>query len=186
MVAGRNTQVACCALLLFGCTATLPPSAALPRPAEWEAIGAAMQSWRAAALPWSDTCDQQLPRIRVVVSEPTEFTHLCGRRPVHAGGKLYACNTEQYERTFPLFLLDGDRVPLLVISRLQPENHRRRLVVHEALHWLERCSDKGIDFDHADPRVWEDVRMMAHRLLDGDRRYRLAGLHDLDLRLAHR
>ena len=86
----------------------------------------------------------------MVVSQPREFTELCGRAPLHAGGRLYACNTEQYEQAFPLWVVDNARVPLLVISELQPEAHRRLLVVHETMHWLERCSGKGIDFDHAD------------------------------------
>jgi hypothetical protein len=37
------------------------------------------------------------------------------------------------------------------------------LVVHETKHWLERCSGKGIDFEHEDPRVWQDARMVAQR-----------------------
>jgi hypothetical protein len=91
----------------------------------------------------------------------------CGRpaaeRPLHAGGKLYACNTEQYEHAFPFWVVRDSRVPLLVISQLQPEDHRRLLVVHETMHWLERCSGKGIDFDHADPRVWQEARQVAQR-----------------------
>jgi hypothetical protein len=37
------------------------------------------------------------------------------------------------------------------------------LVVHEAMHWLERCSGKGIDFDHADDGVWQHARLEAQR-----------------------
>jgi len=120
-------------------------------------------AWRIAGLPWAATCDEELGRVHVVVTEPTEFTALCGRRPVHAGGNLYACNTQQYEQVFPYNLVDTDRVPLLVISELQPEDHRRLLVVHETMHWLERCSGKGIDFDHADVRVWRGARLVAQR-----------------------
>lgn len=163
--------------VIAGCTAALPPSAASPRPEELSAIEAAVCSWRIAELPWSTTCQQEFVRIRTVVSGPEEFTDLCGRRPVHAGGTLYACNTEQHEWTFPASLFDSDRIPLLVISRLQPEAHRRILVIHESMHWLERCSGKGIDFDHEDPRVWQSARLMAQHLLEkDDERYRLAGL----------
>ena len=158
-----------------GCSARLPPSAALPAEPDLVAIEAAVQSWRHAALPWSATCDEQFDRIRVVVSMPSEFTELCGRRPVNAGGKLYACNTEQYRRSFPFWLMDDARVPLLVISRLQPEPHRRVLIIHEAMHWMERCSGKGIDFEHEDERVWLSARLMAQRLLRmNERQYRLA------------
>jgi hypothetical protein len=52
-------------------------------------------------------------------------------------------------------------VPLLVISQLQPQVHQRLLVVHETMHWLERCSGKGIDFEHADQLVWEEARADA-------------------------
>lgn len=160
---------------LGGCTAQLPPSAATPDEPERAAIEAAIQSWHQAKLPWSGTCDEQFGRIRVVVSMPDEFTDLCGRKPVNAGGKLYACNTEQYERDFPGWLFDNDRIPLLVISRLQPVAHRHMLVIHESMHWMERCSGKGIDFEHEDPRVWESARLMAQRLLRmGERRYRMA------------
>jgi hypothetical protein len=31
------------------------------------------------------------------------------------------------------------------------------------MHWLERCSGKGIDFDHADPRVWQQARSTAQQ-----------------------
>lgn len=162
-------------LLTTACGATLPPSAAYPEPHEQAAIEAAIQSWQMAGLPWSDTCQEQFGRIRVVVSMPEEFTELCGRRPVHAGGKLYACNTEQHEQRFPALIFDGDRIPLLVISRLQPEDHRRLLVIHESMHWLERCSGKGIDYDHADARVWDSARHVARRLLEEEEeRYRLA------------
>jgi len=184
VLAWRKASVACAALWHLACTAALPPSATFPHPEQQTAIQATIQSWQAAHLPWEQTCDAEYSRIRVVVSAPAEFTELCGRRPAQAGGKLYACNTEQYEKAFPLFLLDSQRVPLLVISRLQPESHRRRLVVHETLHWLERCSGKGIDFDHEDARVWEDVRTMAHRLLDGKPRYRLASGETTDWQVA--
>jgi hypothetical protein len=147
----------------LGCAASLPPSAELPIDAEQLAIRAAIIAWRDAGLPWSSACAEQYDRIRVVVSQPREFTQLCGRRPLHAGGRLYACNTEQYERAFPLWVVDDARVPLLVISELQPEAHRRLLVVHETMHWLERCSGKGIDFDHSDPLVWQDARGGAQR-----------------------
>ena len=127
------------------------------------AIHASIQAWRNAGLPWSDSCTDQYDRIRIVVSQPREFTELCGRAPLHAGGRLYACNTEQYEHGFPLWVVDNARVPLLVISELQPETHRKLLVVHETMHWLERCSGKGIDFDHQDATVWQGARLEAQR-----------------------
>jgi hypothetical protein len=147
----------------LSCAASLPPSAELPIDDEQLAIRAAMIAWRDAGLPWSSSCSDQYDRIRVVVSQPHEFTQLCGRRPLHAGGRLYACNTEQYEQAFPFWMVDEARVPLLVISELQPQTHRRLLVVHETMHWLERCSGKGIDFDHADPLVWQEARANAQR-----------------------
>jgi len=150
-------------LALCGCAATLPHSAEWPVDEDQLAIRAAIVAWRDLGLPWSEQCNDQYDRIRVVVSAPREFTELCGRRPLHAGGRLYACNTEQYERAFPLWVVDDARVPLLVISELQPEAHRRLLVVHETMHWLERCSGKGIDFDHQDPRVWQRARGEAQR-----------------------
>jgi hypothetical protein len=146
-----------------GCAASLPPSAELPVDEDQLAIQAAIIAWRDAGLPWSDSCTDQYDRIRVVVSQPHEFTELCGRAPLHAGGRLYACNTEQYEQAFPLWVVDNARVPLLVISQLQPETHRRLLVVHETMHWLERCSGKGIDFDHRDDEVWQGARIEAQR-----------------------
>lgn len=149
------------ALCLSSCVASLPPSAEYPGMPDQVAIDSAVVAWRVAGLPWSGTCDEEYARIRVVVSKPAEFTELCGRKPLHAGGRLYACNTEQHEHAFPWSVVDGDRVPLLVISRLQPEAHQHLLVVHETMHWLERCSGKGIDFDHADARVWDDARLRA-------------------------
>jgi hypothetical protein len=146
-----------------GCVASLPKAARRPSAEHRAAIEAAVYAWRIAGLPWSRTCDAEFGRMRVVVTEPIEFTQLCGRKPVHAGGSLYACNTQQNEQLFPYSLVDTDRVPLLVISRLQPEDHRRLLVVHETMHWLERCSGKGIDFDHADQRVWRGARLLAQR-----------------------
>jgi hypothetical protein len=150
-------------LLLPACAASLPAAAKKPDSADRAAIEAAVYAWRVAGLPWSSTCDEELGRVHVVVTAPHEFTELCGRKPVHAGGSLYACNTQQYEQIFPYHILDSDRVPLLVISQLQPEDHRRLLVVHETMHWLERCSGKGIDFDHADARVWHGARLVAQR-----------------------
>jgi hypothetical protein len=150
-------------LLFPACAASLPAAAKPPDSEDRAAIESAVYAWRMAGLPWSSTCDEELGRVHVVVTEPYEFTELCGRRPVHAGGSLYACNTQQYEQMFPYYLLDSDHVPLLVISELQPEDHRRLLVVHETMHWLERCSGKGIDFEHADARVWHGARMVAQR-----------------------
>jgi hypothetical protein len=149
--------------LLTGCAASLPTAARHPSAEDRTAIEAAVYAWRIAGLPWSRTCDDEFGRMRVVVTEPQEFTQLCGRKPVHAGGSLYACNTQQNEQVFPYSLIDNDHVPLLVISQLQPQEHRRLLVVHETMHWLERCSGKGIDFDHADQRVWRGARLLAQR-----------------------
>jgi hypothetical protein len=145
------------------CAASLPQTASWPNSEQRTAIEAAVYAWRLAGLPWSDTCDDEFPRVRIVVTEPGEFTELCGRKPVHAGGTLYACNTQQNEQLFPMSVVDPDHVPLLVISQLQPEDHRRLLVVHETMHWLERCSGKGIDFDHVDQRVWRGARLVAQR-----------------------
>jgi hypothetical protein len=152
-----------CVISCFGCAASLPTHATLPDAEDKTGIEAAIYAWRLAGLPWAERCDDELARVRVVVTGPAEFTELCGRKPVHAGGSLYACNTEQYERAFPYHLVDGDRVPLLVISELQPVDHRRLLVIHETMHWLERCSGKGIDFDHEDARVWHGARLVAQR-----------------------
>jgi hypothetical protein len=150
-------------LFICGCAASLPAAARRPSSDDRAAIEAAVYAWRIAGLPWSATCDEEFNRVHIVVTEPTEFTELCGRKPVHAGGNLYACNTQQYEQAFPYNLFDSDHIPLLVISQLQPEEHRRLLVVHETMHWLERCSGKGIDFDHADQRVWRGARLVAQR-----------------------
>jgi hypothetical protein len=152
-------------LIVFaaGCAASLPPSAELPIDEEQVAIQAAIMAWHEAGLPWSESCTEQYDRIRIVVSQPREFAELCGRKPLHAGGRLYACNTEQFESSFPMWVVDDRRVPLLVISELHPEMHRRLLVVHETMHGLERCSGKGIDFDHEDERVWQDARAVAQR-----------------------
>lgn len=148
---------------ITGCAATLSPRAKLPDTEDRTAIDSAVYAWRMAGLPWSGTCHEELARVRVLVTEPVEFTELCGRKPVHAGGKLYACNTQQNEQMFPYSLVDTDHVPLLVISQLQPLEHQRMLIVHETMHWLERCSGKGIDFDHADRRVWNGARLVAQR-----------------------
>jgi hypothetical protein len=148
---------------LLGCAASLPGAARRPSSEDNAAIEAAVYAWRIAGLPWSSTCNDEMKRMRIVVTEPVEFTELCGRKPVHAGGSLYACNTQQNEQVFPFSLIDSDHVPLLVISELQPQDHRRLLVVHETMHWLERCSGKGIDFNHADQRVWRGARLVAQR-----------------------
>jgi hypothetical protein len=148
---------------IAGCAASLPSAARRPSSEDTAAIEAAVYAWRIAGLPWSSTCNDELTRMRIVVTEPVEFTELCGRKPVHAGGSLYACNTQQNEQIFQISLVDADHVPLLVISELQPQDHRRLLVVHETMHWLERCSGKGIDFDHADQRVWRGARLVAQR-----------------------
>lgn len=149
--------------VLCGCSASLPKAASLPNNEDRTAIEAAVYAWRIAGLPWSTRCDEEMGRVHVVVTEPEEFTELCGRRPVHAGGSLYACNTQQDQQAFPYSLFVDRHVPLLVISELQPIDHRRMLVVHETMHWLERCSGKGIDFDHADRRVWNGARLVAQR-----------------------
>lgn len=148
---------------ITGCAASLPPAARLPDAEDRATLEAATYAWRLAGLPWSAKCDEEMGRVHIVVTQPEPFTELCGRRPVHAGGKLYACNTEQDAQAFPYNLINSDHIPLLVISALQPEDHRRLLVVHEAMHWLERCSGKGIDFDHADRRVWNGARLVAQR-----------------------
>src|SRR6186713_2709270 len=93
-------KLLCCTLLVsaLGCAASLPPSAELPVDEDQLAIHEAILAWRDAGLPWADACTDQYERIRVVISQPREFTELCGRAPLHAGGRLYACNTEQYEQ----------------------------------------------------------------------------------------
>lgn len=162
-------------MMLTACTATLPPSANYPGHREQAAIQAALQSWQLAGLPWTETCRAEFARIRVVVSAPAEFTDLCGRPPVNGGGKLYACSTQQYEQQFPGNLIDRTQIPLLIISQLQPAEHRRLLMIHESMHWLERCSGKGIDYHHEDERVWLGARHVAQLLLrENDARVRYA------------
>lgn len=148
-------------LAVSGCVAPLPLSSETPKDYERVAIDLTIQAWVREGLPWSDRCDEELTKIQIVVSHPEEFTRLCNRRPLGAGGNLYACNSEQNEHIFPFWLLDGSKIPLLVINALQPEDRQRMLVIHETLHWLERCSGKGIDFKHADERVWLYVKGRA-------------------------
>jgi hypothetical protein len=61
-------------VLATGCTASLPPSAELPVDEEQIAIQAAIMAWHDAGLPWSEACTEQYDRIRIVVSQPREFT----------------------------------------------------------------------------------------------------------------
>jgi hypothetical protein len=137
----------------------------------------AIDTWELAGLPWGPTCDAELARLKVVVAKPRRFTELCLRRPSGGGGRLYACSTYQYKRAWPWSLVDGDRVPLLVISALETDDHRQRLVIHEAMHWLGGCSGKGIDHDHVDDFVWRGVmRVAQHRLAQGGHGGRFAEL----------
>ncbi|MCG8554241.1 MAG: hypothetical protein MJD61_02975 [Proteobacteria bacterium] len=151
------------ALLLSGCTAGLPRGATTPDGPQRAALSAAIETWRAAGLPWRAQCDEEYTRLHIVVAPPDTFTHVCRNRPLKAGGRLYACSLTQREHTWPWSVLDRDRVPLLVISALEPRDHRRRLVIHEAMHWLGHCSGKGIDYGHADVRVWQRVLGVAEQ-----------------------
>lgn len=150
--------------LTAGCVAKLPTSSSLPEDPERLAIDIAISAWHRAGFEWSELCSEEYPKIHIVVSEPDEFTRLCRRRPSSAGGNLYACHTEQNEFLFPGWVFRNTQVPLLVISALQPETHRRLLVIHETMHWLEKCSGKGIDFNHADKRVWEGANIEGQRM----------------------
>lgn len=129
------------------------------------ALEAAVATWRELGLNWDPLCVEEMDRVQVVIAEPETFTELCRNRPSSAGGRLYACSTKQYERAWPISVVDGDYVPLLVISALQPQAHREELVVHEAMHWLGDCSGRGIDHAHADDRVWHGVLVTATQRL---------------------
>lgn len=160
------------AVLLAGCASSLPVGAAPPQGNQRIALEAAVATWRELGLNWDPLCIEEMQRVRVVVAEPEEFTELCRNRPSSAGGRLYACSTKQYERAWPISMVDGDYVPLLVISALQPEGHREELVVHEAMHWLGDCSGRGIDHAHADERVWQGVLVTAtERMHEINRRH---------------
>jgi len=149
---------------ISGCVAELPASSYPPGIKEKTSIDASVAAWATAGLPWSDKCSEEYPRIRIVVSQPREFTDLCGRKPLHAGGRLYACQTEQFEFQFPARFIYWSKVPLLVVSALESPAHQHVLIIHETLHWLERCSGKGIDFDHSDAYVWTKVRGAARHI----------------------
>lgn len=149
------------AVLLAGCASSLPPGAVSPQGNHRIALEAAVATWRELGLNWDSLCVEEMRRVRVVIAEPETFTELCRNRPSSAGGRLYACSTKQYESAWPVSMVDGDYVPLLVISALQPQAHREELVIHEAMHWLGDCSGRGIDHAHADDRVWQGVLVTA-------------------------
>lgn len=153
------------AVLLLGCASSLPPGAVTPQGNHRLALDAAVATWRELGLNWDPLCVEEMDRVQVVIAEPETFTELCRNRPSSAGGRLYACSTKQYERAWPISVVDGDYVPLLVISALQPQAHREELVVHEAMHWLGDCSGRGIDHAHADDRVWHGVLVTATQRL---------------------
>lgn len=160
------------AALLAGCASSLPAGAVTPQGNHRVALEAAVATWRGLGLNWSPLCVEEMQRVRVVIAEPETFTDLCRNRPSSAGGRLYACSTKQYEHAWPVSLIDGDYIPLLVISSLQPQSHREELVIHEAMHWLGDCSGRGIDHAHADDRVWQGVLVTAtDRLHDANRAY---------------
>lgn len=140
---------------LTSCAAKLPKSAARPDGDDQVAIDSAILAWREAGFSWTKECTDQYNRIHIVRSQPLEFLDLCGERPVQAGGNWFACSTEQ---------IQDNRIPLLVISALQPTAHQRLLVIHEMMHWLEQCSGKGIDHRHADKRVWQGALEEAEKI----------------------
>ena len=142
-------------VLWIGCAASLPRGANQTSGSSERALVAAVSNWRGAGLPWTETCEQEYGRVRVIMAYPNEFSELCLDRPSSAGGRLYACSTSQLARAWPWSFVDRTKVPLLIVSALQPFDHRQGLVVHEALHWLGSCTGRGIDYEHQDNYVWQ-------------------------------
>lgn len=130
-------------LLLVGCASSLPPSAVPLSSAEQQDLGRAVSLWRAAGLPWTDTCQRELPRIRVQVEKGAELARLC------KGTVDGAC---MIWRDDGGFWLTPDTRPVLVLAAGAP----RRVWQHEVIHLLAFCSGLRGDLGHQDGRLWGD------------------------------
>jgi hypothetical protein len=131
-------------------------------------VGALVEEWRAAGLPYGDACEAQRAQLRTVYSGGAGFRAVCAYCP--SGGSLDCDDRAECPwgcaagcvggASGPGTSLGGGRRrhPILAVTAAVPADRRRRLLIHEAGHWLDACSGLHGWRWHQDERVWAVVR----------------------------
>lgn len=112
-------------------------------------VDATVADWHSAGLPTRDVCEEQRGRMRVRWSD-----ELSPRECQDERGLARACFvwSDGSRGAFN----QGNLTPVLVVTTQVDAERQRRLLRHEALHWLASCSTGDLYGDpyHRRPEVW--------------------------------
>lgn len=96
-------------------------------------------------------CARQRRHVRVAYLDDPALATACRTKP----GAVNGCHTTQNGACFPHRCSH-----VLVVRASMPQDQRRRVLIHEAMHWLDECTF-GVEWpdnDHRDPLWWQAVR----------------------------
>lgn len=102
-------------------------------------------------------CSRQRRHVRVAYLDDPELATACRTQP----GRVDGCHTTQHGACFP-----NRCSHVLVVRASLPPERRDRVLVHEAMHWLDECTF-GIEYpdnDHKDPLWNRAVELARERL----------------------
>lgn len=150
-------------LALASCRPVLPDDATFATAEELTAIDDARTVWLRRGLPYGATCEAQQGAIRIV-RDANAFASVCGDVPRHADGTCPEGEESCSHGCYHLVRLPRSTASrqerATVVFGVAPEldaHDARRVLVHEALHWLGHCSGHGRDSWHLDESRWGDA-----------------------------
>lgn len=164
--------IAAAVVFLSGCPLPLPAGAERPpNQTDLQTIDKVIDAWRSAGEPWTAECRQQRrDRMVVIRGEQHVFasTGFCASRGPCCGtpAKQHACGCDRgYGCAAGVTTYEGDIIDPFAalsdtyrvqfwLSAYEDEQTQRRVLAHEAVHWLARVGANDDDRLHRNPVYW--------------------------------
>lgn len=163
------------ALILTGCPLPLPRGAERPpRAPDILVVDAVIDAWRSAGEPYPTTCvEERASRMVVIRADQETMTstgycasrgpccgsverqEACGCDWAHGGiGCAAGATTWEGDIIDPFAALTDTYRVQIWISAYEDEQTQRRVLAHEAVHWLGRCATNDPDPQHQHVERW--------------------------------
>lgn len=154
------------ALILSGClVGTMPEGSSFPNAADHAEIDRVIDAWTEHGHPYTDRCEEERYRIRLVIADENRFRSMCLRcgpgvcSPRTPTGCGYGCASACFvSDDYGTIHFGNYETPHIVIHEavVADSEDWRATIRHEATHWLESCSgDRAVPV-HSGP-FWNDV-----------------------------
>ena len=130
---------------------------------------ATQHEWVAAGMPFPDECITMATRMVLYFDEWDELARVCQATPGSSPPDWDAGIDLELDFRVSACILSGDTYRVH-FDNGETEGRKHAYFVHEVLHALQHCSQRGTDYTHLDTYVWDTILPRARaQVVCGDR-----------------